>query len=356
MNKPTGHDSQKRICWVSLAGSKRQPLANRNMATLSKSLPQAQVDGKLRSFDPYRDLGAVADLIEICFANTLDADGRSYLLRMRSAASQPGFWRWATIATEYASAPLSGYVWIEDGRLVGNISLVPYYLHGKRYYLIANVAVRPEYQRRGIARALTNQAIEHIRQRRAPSAWLHVREENEPAIELYKQLGFVERTRRTTWCSIKNHAPAPTVQGLEIKATQAWNWKAMSAWLQRSYPDELTWHLPFNQHMVNPGLWGKIYRFLNNTYIQQWSAIQNGRLRATITWQPAVGASNLLWLAASERAEEALIQALLAYARQNLASSRSLSLDYPARRYEEAIQNAGFQAQQTLIWMERKPV
>ena len=38
--------------------------------------------------------------------------------------------------------------------------------------------------------------------------------------------------------------------------------------------------------------------------------------------------------------------------RQNLASSRSLALDYPARRYEQGIQDAGFSPHQTLIWME----
>ena len=78
------------------------------MATLSKSLPQAKTSENIRPFDAYRDLGAVADLIEICFADTLDADGRGYLQRMRSASSQPGFWRWATIASEYASAPSLG--------------------------------------------------------------------------------------------------------------------------------------------------------------------------------------------------------------------------------------------------------
>jgi ribosomal protein S18 acetylase RimI-like enzyme len=324
------------------------------MATLSKSLPLAQSGGKMRPFDAYRDLGAVADLIEICFADTLDADGRNYLQRMRSASSQPGFWRWATIASEYASAPLSGYVWVEEGRIIGNISLVPYYLHGKRYYLIANVAVHPDFQRRGIARAMTRQAIEHIRSRRAPSAWLHVREENEPAVSLYRQLGFIEYTRRTTWTSVRNFSPPPAVNGLEIRTSQARNWPLMSAWLQHNYPAELSWHLPYNQRVVNPGWWGKVYRFLNNIYILQWCAVQHGKLRAALTWQPAMSANNLLWLAAPEEESDEIIHALLVHARQNLASSRPLSLDYPARRFEKAIQASGFIPQQTLIWMELK--
>ena len=197
--------------------------------------------------------------------------------------------------------PLSGYVWVEEGRIIGNISLVPYYLHGKRYYLVANVAVHPDFQQRGIARAMTQQAIAHMRQRRAPSAWLHVREENTPAVTLYSHLGFVERSRRTAWHSIRNFSPPQAIDGLEISPTPARNWPMMSAWLDQTYPAELSWHLPFNHHVVNPGWWGKTYRFVNNIYIQQWSAWLHGKLCAAVTWQPAMSASNLLWLARAGR-------------------------------------------------------
>jgi hypothetical protein len=43
---------------------------------------------------------------------------------------------------------------------------------------------------------------------------------------------------------------------------------------------------------------------------------------------------------------------LLVYARQNAPTQRPLVLDYPAHRFDPAIQAAGFAAQQTLIWME----
>ena len=38
----------------------------------------------LRPFDARRDMQPVADLIETCFANTLDADGRGFIRRRGS--------------------------------------------------------------------------------------------------------------------------------------------------------------------------------------------------------------------------------------------------------------------------------
>jgi GNAT superfamily N-acetyltransferase len=130
----------------------------------------------LRPFDVRRDLAAVADLVEQCFADTLDPDGERYLEQMRAASRNPGFIHFAAAASEWSSVPLTGYVWEEDGKVVGNISLIPFALRNQRNYLIANVATHPAYRRRGIAHSLTSQAIEHARRRGAPSAWLHVRQ------------------------------------------------------------------------------------------------------------------------------------------------------------------------------------
>ena len=53
----------------------------------------------------------VADLIELCFASTMDPDGEQYLRQMRSAARDASFLRWAPAAAERLGAPLSGYIW-----------------------------------------------------------------------------------------------------------------------------------------------------------------------------------------------------------------------------------------------------
>jgi ribosomal protein S18 acetylase RimI-like enzyme len=321
------------------------------MATLTKLLVPSSSSAHLRSFDVRRDLKPVADLVEQCFADTLDPDGERYLRQMRAAANNPGFLRWASLASEWASVPLSGFVWEEDGRLVGNISLIPYVVKGRRYFLIANVAVHPEYRRRGIARGLTARAMDQARLRGAAATWLHVRENNEAAVTLYRSLGFIERARRTTWYSTHEIPAGQVASGFTLAPRQPRYWKAQYAWLKRSYPPELTWHLSLNLNALRPGLPRVFYRLITNTYVHHWAAIRNYRLAGVLTWQATSAYANTLWLAVPPGDEDAVVHALLLYARQNLSSRRALSLDYPAHRASQAIQSTGFYPHQTLIWM-----
>ena len=61
--------------------------------------------------------------------------------------------------------------------------------------LIANVATHPDHRRKGIARTLTEQVMQHARQRGVDALWLHVRADNPGAVQMYSDLGFVERAQ-----------------------------------------------------------------------------------------------------------------------------------------------------------------
>lgn len=322
------------------------------MSTLTNLLVSSPSTGYVRPFDVRRDLLPVADLVEQCFADTLDPDGERYLQQMRSAAHNPGFLRWAAMASEWASVPLSGYVWEENGRLIGNASLIPYMMSGRRRFLIANVAVHPDYRRRGVARSLTVKAMDHALRRGAQSIWLHVRENNDPAVNLYLSLGFVERARRTTWYSTREIPYGASTPGVVLRPRPPRHWDAQRAWLKQTYPPDLTWHLPLNLNALRPGLLGALQRLLSSTYIYQWSAQRNDHLLGVLTWQSNSTNANNLWLAAAPGSDELAAHALLLHARQNLSPRRQMILDYPAHQCSEVIQAAGFYAHQTLIWME----
>lgn len=318
------------------------------MATITDSFSAGSTKDNLRPFDFRRDLGEVADLVELCFADTLDPDGRDYLSRMRSAAHNASFLK---MARSWASTPMTGYVWQQDGRIVGNASLIPYFLFGRRCFLIANVAVHPDYRRQGIGRKLTEKAIETARQKHAPSVWLHVREENQPALDLYKSLGFQEKAVRTTWVAHPDETLQVKQPGVRFISPGRREWPLIREWLTRSYPLELSWHIPFNPNHFQPGLIGMISRFLSNAYVNQWGLTLNGRLAASAAWQVTTGYANAVWLAAPETCEDETIQALLSYVRCHSPTRRSLALEYPARRFGQAIREAGFREQQTLVWM-----
>lgn len=322
------------------------------MATITQ---QISIPGKpehLRPFDSQRDLRNVADLVELCFSDTIDADGKRYLQQMRFAADNPRYLRWAAAAIEVSSLPSAGYVWEENGKLVGNLSLIPFNVQGARYYLIANVAVHPDYRKRGIARMLTGSGIEHARKRGARATWLHVREENLAATNLYRSLGFKERARRTSWHSQAAPPGQPVDSGIRFRPRRRQDWGAQKAWLVSNYPPELTWHMPIKLADLRPGWSGALYRFFTQLHIHQWCATQNGDLLGILSKVASTGYADHLWLAAWPEKEDLAAAALLSHARQYFGLRRTLSLDYPAGHAVEAIQSAGFSAHQTLIWME----
>lgn len=62
----------------------------------------------------------------------------------------------------------SGFVWEENGQIIGNLSLIPSTKGGRRVVVIANVAVHPDHRRRGIAHELTQRALQTLRQQVKP--------------------------------------------------------------------------------------------------------------------------------------------------------------------------------------------
>ena len=79
----------------------------------------------IRPFDLGRDLAAVADLVEQCFAETLDHDGQRFIHNMRAAARRAKGLGRAALAAENFTLQLSGFVWEQDGEVIGNLSLIP---------------------------------------------------------------------------------------------------------------------------------------------------------------------------------------------------------------------------------------
>jgi ribosomal-protein-alanine N-acetyltransferase len=55
---------------------------------------------------------------------------------------------------------------------------------------VLNVATRPDWQRRGVGRALMGSAIAYAREHRAKHVLLEVRRSNRAAIALYRAVGF----------------------------------------------------------------------------------------------------------------------------------------------------------------------
>jgi ribosomal protein S18 acetylase RimI-like enzyme len=310
---------------------------------------------QLRPLNILHDLPAVANLIEKCFADTMDAEGRHYIQQMRRSGQDNSFLRWAAAAVETVSMPLSGYVWEENGEIIGNVSLIPYHDKRQTIYLIANVAVQPDCRRRGIGRALTVAAMQRADQRHAKEVWLHVRDDNPGAITLYTSLGFQELARRTMW-QVKPDRNAST-DGLDIAITKrpARDWSQQEIWLRRLYPDLLTWYQPMPWKSLHPGLGPAFYRFMMDCDIRHWVARANGGISAVLSWQAMEGRHDRLWAAVPLEGSERALTALLLRARRELTWRQTLTLDFPAGQYNASIEAAGFRPHRTLLWMKLRP-
>lgn len=319
------------------------------MASVTGTIEKNSGQSGLRSFDSRRDLAKVADLVELCFADTLDRSGRDYLARLRASAAR------STLLGSSAKLPgssMNGIVWEENNRLIGNVSLIPFYVNSQRNFLIANVAVHPDWRRRGIARQMTMAAVDYVRQRNLNSVWLHVRVENHAAIELYQSLGFIQKAVRTTWVAEPAAQVGEIPTGLHFRSPSLEQWDALKGWYKRAYPARFSWHLPFHLTTLHPGLLGTAARVIFSALIAQWGASLAGELKAGAAWQAVDSNANLLYLAAPVESDPFIIRSLLDYCLQHIPTRRTVHFEYPADQFEQPIREAGFVEQQVLAWME----
>lgn len=100
-------------------------------------------------------------------------------------------------------------------------------------------------------------------------------------------------------------------------------------------------------------------RYMSKYSFQQWSAYQNGQWIGSLSWQSSYAQADWLWLAASPESRSRAAAALLPGAIQDLRSgkrisiNRKLAINFPAGDSQTALEAAGFNQHQTLIWMKK---
>ena len=109
----------------------------------------------------------VAELERICFADP---------------------WSEKSVASELDNKWALWLVAVEDVRVIGYI--------GSQTSIdetdVMNVAVHPDFRRRGIAESLIIRLVEELKNRGSHALMLEVRASNAPAIALYEKLGFLQ--------------------------------------------------------------------------------------------------------------------------------------------------------------------
>ena len=148
----------------------------------------AMLEKEVVPFSYPRHLRAVTELVVTDFADApgswRDGPVRELIGLPRLAPMAAGLVRRAL-----RNRPTIGFVWIKDGKVIGNITLHPVGTDRKRWE-IEDVGVVRSYRKRGMGRALMLMGLREIARRGGGCVVLKVFDDNEPARRLYESLGF----------------------------------------------------------------------------------------------------------------------------------------------------------------------
>jgi len=318
------------------------------------SIESQPLDRHIRAIDLKKDLGQIANLVDVCFSDHMDAEGRDYLHHMRLTARNSLYLQYAGNSPETSAYPFHGYVWEENGEVIGNLTLIFIRRRSVNSYFIANVAVHPNHRGRGIARQLTERALRHVMEHHGAIVYLQVRDDNPVAYHIYSSAGFTEIARRTTWRFDSDHQPpGSTLRSPGISKTRNTDWNQQKNWLLDLYPPSISWNLSFHLRHYEPGFHSWISRLTSGIQVHNWAYKPHGRLQGALIWEKGAFQTDSLWLATTPLWEEEVINTLVPYARQHIAKPEKAYLNYPAGRSVEAFHKAGMQEHLTLVWMEK---
>jgi ribosomal protein S18 acetylase RimI-like enzyme len=143
----------------------------------------------LRPWDFEGDHEEVTTLLEVVFENELQMKGLAVKNIFEDFKSMLPILKFIGFFSKNYKHVLDGFV-IENskGEIISSVN-VGYSLNDR--YEISMVATHPDYRRKGFARRLVNQAIEHSKNLGAKKCILEVLDINNPAYNLYKSLDFV---------------------------------------------------------------------------------------------------------------------------------------------------------------------
>ena len=300
----------------------------------------------LRPVEPRRDMSRVADLIEIAFHGDLDGTGRRMVREMRTLG-RIGWIGWvlSRLFLPPATRP-QGFVWEEDGRIIGNASLLPVSGYARRW-VMANVAVHPDYRRRGIAREMVRASDELAKVAGAGSIYLQVERHNRAALGLYRSMGYTAIATRTTWRRPRGLGWSGAGRGLTVRQRQASEWTDQWALAEKVSPEGLIWPYPLEPGFFRPAGWG---RYFGRDYKLHLVRREAERLIGSLSIQGSTSHRFVLLVEPSLQGdiEEGLLSQALSRVR---AGQRSVVMDYPSDVAVETLRSMGFREERALTWM-----
>lgn len=297
----------------------------------------ADVDG-LRPVDLRRDLRPLADLIELVFADSMDSAGRSAIREMRYLSHLGYGLKLIARMNDLALGISLGFVYIKDGKLVGNVSVYPagYPKAMGETWILANVAVHPDYQRLGVAHSLVGATLEMIRKRGGARVILQVNCDNVAAQRLYERQGFIhERAWRIWGRSGFVRSPALTDSSLRVHRLSRRERAAALTLAQEARPNELGglgWLKPVQRADFFTPRWKQLLQFVSLGGTEQFVIRdEDERGILALCWlESAMSFSNIRgWLFTARQAKRGRLEAALLNHVTRLYDRSTIHFEHP---------------------------
>jgi ribosomal protein S18 acetylase RimI-like enzyme len=238
--------------------------------------------GKIKAFDIYKDLDALNELWETCFADELARRGGDIGEELRSLRRMMPLLSVLNWFSDGFRHLLDGFVWEEQGRIVSAL-LIQKEGNDKTRWEIGGVATLPDYRRRGLARKLISHAMDYARSHGGQICTLYVLAENTPAYNLYRSLGFVHYDSMTEFkLEMLPKEMAQPADGYTLRPMKVSEWQARYEVTLRETPQQVQDFMPVNlsryrlsklQQVIIP-----LLMRLQNTDSHSWAVEKNGQM------------------------------------------------------------------------------
>ena len=242
----------------------------------------------IRAINTKTDLPALADLLEIAFSEKMDSNGRAAIQQMRDMG------RFGILNRLFAPSLAKGvhrsFVWVENGRLLGNISLYfeKFPFQHKRAWILANIAVLPQHRNKGIATQLVLTALNALKTKGVNEIYLQVDEENNTARQLYQKLGFIEENVFGIWIRRRNsRIPNQKINFEEVVRSSAVFREKEFQLAQKTRPVErggIGWLRPLERREFIVGFWGLISNLISGCFRVRRVLIEPGDAVKAAIW------------------------------------------------------------------------
>ncbi|MEJ2746374.1 MAG: GNAT family N-acetyltransferase, partial [Anaerolineae bacterium] len=302
-----------------------------------------------------RDVHQVVKLLELVFGHRLGGSEQR-LFSSEAGLSQPAFlWRLSPAANKLGM----GYVWEENGRIVGNATLLTTRIPGR--YLVVNVAVHPNYRRRGIARELMESLSNLVLARGGNKILLQVVKGNTAAVQLYRSLNYKTIGSMTTWrcAALRLHELEPVLDDQVepmISELSGHDWQQAYQLDVAALPIDLNWPGPLPKDAYKRGLWQRLENFLNGRRAEAWVVQNQARqLIGLVGIWSEWGRPHQITLRVHPAWKGQLERPLLAKAIRRISylSNRNVRIDHPDddELTNQLLREANFQPRRTLTHM-----